>query len=54
MPIPRLGCGRRSQDILPQDKVQVLDPIDQAQDWESFLVNGVAFAHHTAQGMEGG
>jgi ribosomal protein S18 acetylase RimI-like enzyme len=32
----------QEQDILPQDRVQVLEPIDQAQDWESFLINGIA------------
>ena len=29
-------------DSLPPERVQVLEPIDQAQDWESFLVNSVA------------
>jgi ribosomal protein S18 acetylase RimI-like enzyme len=38
--------------MLPQDRVQVLDPIDQAQDWESFLVNGVAVRpQHRRQGI---
>jgi ribosomal protein S18 acetylase RimI-like enzyme len=40
------------QDILPQDRVQVLEPIDQAQDWESFLANGVAVrAGYRRQGI---
>jgi GNAT superfamily N-acetyltransferase len=40
------------QDLLPQDRVRVLEPIDQAQDWESFLVNGVAVqAGHRRQGI---
>lgn len=30
------------KDVLPADRVQVLEPIDQAQDWNSFLVNGLA------------
>jgi ribosomal protein S18 acetylase RimI-like enzyme len=29
-------------EILPQERVRLLEPIDQAQDWESFLVNGIA------------
>ena len=39
---PAAWLRDEEQDILPQDKVQILDPIDQAQDWESFLVNGIA------------
>jgi GNAT superfamily N-acetyltransferase len=38
--------------ILPPDRVQILDPIDQAQDWESFLLNAVAVrAPHRRQGI---
>jgi GNAT superfamily N-acetyltransferase len=38
--------------ILPPDRVQVLEPIDQAQDWESFLINAVAVrASHRRQGI---
>ena len=39
---PAAWLREEERDILPQDRVQVLDPIDQAQDWESFLVNSVA------------
>jgi ribosomal protein S18 acetylase RimI-like enzyme len=39
---PAAWLREEERDILPQDRVQILDPIDQAQDWESFLVNGVA------------
>jgi ribosomal protein S18 acetylase RimI-like enzyme len=39
---PAAWLREEEQDILPQDKVQILDPIDRAQDWESFLVNGIA------------
>jgi ribosomal protein S18 acetylase RimI-like enzyme len=39
---PAAWLRDEEQDVLPQDKVQVLNPIDQAQDWESFLVNGIA------------
>src|ERR1700744_1172582 len=39
---PTAWLREEEQDILPQDKVRILDPIDQAQDWESFLVNGIA------------
>ncbi len=39
---PAAWLREEEQDILPQDRVRILDPIDQAQDWESFLVNGVA------------
>jgi GNAT superfamily N-acetyltransferase len=48
---PAAWLQDEEQDILPQDRVQVLQPIDQAQDWESFLVNGVAVhASHRRQG----
>lgn len=39
---PAAWLRDEERDVLPQDKVQILDPIDQAQDWESFLVNSVA------------
>ena len=39
---PAAWLREEERDVLPQDKVQVLDPIDQAQDWESFLINSVA------------
>jgi GNAT superfamily N-acetyltransferase len=39
---PAAWLREEERDILPQDRVQLLDPIDQAQDWESFLVNAVA------------
>ncbi|MGC2399814.1 MAG: GNAT family N-acetyltransferase [Acidobacteriaceae bacterium] len=43
---------KEEQDVLPQDRVQVLQPIDQAQDWESFLVNGIAVrSSHQRQGI---
>jgi ribosomal protein S18 acetylase RimI-like enzyme len=49
---PAAWLRDEEQDILPQDRVQVLEPIDQAQDWESFLVNGVAVhAGHRRQGI---
>jgi ribosomal protein S18 acetylase RimI-like enzyme len=39
---PSAWLRTQDQDILPQDRVRILDPIDQAQDWESFLINGIA------------
>lgn len=39
---PAALLREEERDVLPQDKVQILDPIDQAQDWESFLLNSVA------------
>jgi ribosomal protein S18 acetylase RimI-like enzyme len=49
---PAAWLREEEQDILPQDRVQVLDPIDQAQDWESFLANGVAvYAGYRRQGI---
>jgi GNAT superfamily N-acetyltransferase len=49
---PAEWLRQEEQDILPQDRVQVLQPIDQAQDWESFLVNGVAVhARNRRQGI---
>src|ERR1700679_364882 len=49
---PAVWLREEEQDILPQDRVQVLEPIDQAQDWESFLVNGVAvYAGYRRQGI---
>ncbi len=49
---PAAWLREEERDILPQDRVQILDPIDQAQDWESFLVNGVAVRRdHRRQGI---
>jgi ribosomal protein S18 acetylase RimI-like enzyme len=49
---PAAWLREEEQDILPQDRVQVLEPIDQAQDWESFLANGVAvYAGYRRQGI---
>lgn len=49
---PAAWLREEERDILPQDRVQILDPIDQAQDWESFLVNGVAVRpQHRRQGV---
>jgi GNAT superfamily N-acetyltransferase len=39
---PAAWLRDEERDVLPQDRVQVLEPIDQAQDWESFLVNSLA------------
>jgi ribosomal protein S18 acetylase RimI-like enzyme len=49
---PAAWLREEERDILPQDRVQILDPIDQAQDWESFLVNSVAVRPtHRRQGI---
>jgi ribosomal protein S18 acetylase RimI-like enzyme len=49
---PAAWLREEERDVLPQDRVQVLDPIDLAQDWESFLVNGVAVRpQHRRQGI---
>ena len=49
---PAAWLREEERDILPQDRVQTLDPIDQAQDWESFLVNSVAVRpQHRRQGI---
>ena len=49
---PAAWLREEERDILPQDRVQILDPIDQAQDWESFLVNSVAVRpSHQRQGI---
>jgi ribosomal protein S18 acetylase RimI-like enzyme len=49
---PAAWLREEERDILPQDRVQILDPIDQAQDWESFLVNSVAVRpQHRQQGI---
>jgi ribosomal protein S18 acetylase RimI-like enzyme len=39
---PAAWLRNEERDVLPSDRVQVLDPIDQAQDWDSFLINSVA------------
>lgn len=39
---PAAWLREEERDILPRDRVQLLDPIDQAQAWDSFLVNAVA------------
>ncbi len=49
---PAAWLREEERDILPPDRVQILDPIDQAQDWESFLINGVAVRpQHRQQGI---
>jgi GNAT superfamily N-acetyltransferase len=48
---PAVWLREEEQDILPQDRVQVLEPIDRVQDWESFLVNGLAV--HTGHRRQG-
>jgi ribosomal protein S18 acetylase RimI-like enzyme len=49
---PAVWLREEEQDILPQDRVKVLEPIDQAQDWDSFLINGVAVRpSHRRQGV---
>ena len=49
---PAEWLRNEEQGLLPQDRVRILEPIDQAQDWESFLVNGVAVqAGHRRQGI---
>jgi ribosomal protein S18 acetylase RimI-like enzyme len=49
---PAAWLREEERDILPQDRVRILDPIDQVQDWESFLVNGVAVRpQHRRQGV---
>ena len=39
---PAAWLQAEPRDVLPEERVRVLDPIDQAQDWESFLLNGIA------------
>ena len=39
---PAAWLRDQERDLLPEDRVQILDPIDQAQDWESYLINSVA------------
>jgi ribosomal protein S18 acetylase RimI-like enzyme len=49
---PAAWLREEERDILPQDRVQILDPIDQAQDWESFLINSIAVRpQHRRQGI---
>jgi GNAT superfamily N-acetyltransferase len=49
---PAAWLREEERDILPQDRVRILDPIDQAQDWESFLINSVAVRPpHRRQGV---
>ena len=49
---PAAWLREEERNILPQDRVQILDPIDQAQDWESFLINSVAVRpQHQRQGI---
>jgi ribosomal protein S18 acetylase RimI-like enzyme len=49
---PAAWLREQEQDNLPPDRVRILDPIDQAQDWESFLINGVAVRpQHRRQGV---
>jgi GNAT superfamily N-acetyltransferase len=39
---PAAWLRDEERDLLPEDRVLVLDPIDQVQEWDSFLVNGIA------------
>jgi GNAT superfamily N-acetyltransferase len=39
---PAAWLLEEDREILPPDRVQILEPIDQAQDWQSFLINAVA------------
>ncbi|HEY5082883.1 MAG TPA: GNAT family N-acetyltransferase, partial [Rhizomicrobium sp.] len=49
---PAAWLREEERDMLPPDRVQVLDPIDQAQDWESFLINSIAVRpQHRRQGV---
>ena len=49
---PAAALQQEERDVLPQDRVQILDPIDQAQDWASFLINSVAVRpQHHRQGI---
>lgn len=49
---PAAWLRDEEKDVLPADRVQVLEPIDEAQDWNSFLVNGVAVRPtHRRQGI---
>ena len=49
---PAAWLREQERDILPQDRVRILDPIDRAQNWESFLINSVAVRpQHRRQGI---
>jgi GNAT superfamily N-acetyltransferase len=49
---PAAWLRDEERDVLPHERVQVLEPIDQAQAWESFLVSGVAVrSTHRRQGI---
>jgi GNAT superfamily N-acetyltransferase len=49
---PAIWLREEEGDVLPQDRVQILDPIDQVQDWDSFLINSVAVrAPYRRQGV---
>jgi GNAT superfamily N-acetyltransferase len=49
---PAAWLQEEEQELLPQDRVQILKPIDDSQDWDSFLVNGLAVrASHRGQGV---
>jgi GNAT superfamily N-acetyltransferase len=49
---PAAWLRDEEQELLPQDRVQILKPIDDSQDWESFLINGIAVrAPYRQQGV---
>lgn len=49
---PAAWLREEERDLLPPDRVQLLDPIDQAQDWQSFLINCIAVRpQHRRQGI---
>lgn len=49
---PAAWLREEERGLLPPERVQLLDPIDAAQDWESFLINAVAVrAPYRRQGI---
>jgi GNAT superfamily N-acetyltransferase len=39
---PAVWLKDEQEDLLPKDRVELLSPIDQGQDWESYLLNSIA------------
>jgi ribosomal protein S18 acetylase RimI-like enzyme len=42
---PAAWLENQEREMLPAERVAVLDPIDQVQEWESYLISGIAVSH---------
>lgn len=49
---PAIWLKDEEEDLLPRDRVELLAPIDEGQDWDSYLLNSIAVrADHRRKGI---